>query len=443
MRSLRKAALTALAAGVLVACSAAFAAEPAPPPSDQEYVTRDKYDALKSDLDNVKKRLAELEAQRQAPPSGGVQASVTELGDRLEKIEQTARRVQPGTRAFIITGDAGVQFINQRGSNNTFVAGLSPLFLWRVNDRLLFEGGLDISLYNDACGDNPGTQTDLSLADLSYTVNDYVIVGGGLFAVPFGIYHTHLDPRWINKFPDDPLALGDGGISPDTDTGVFLVGAAPVRGTVINYGVYVTNGPTLATDDPDAAGSLSFENNSDPNNNKAVGARVGFIPRPWLEVGYSVQAADVGPDCFDKDVDALLQAIDFNYVKVIEAISGRLTARGEWVWSHVGRATYDPTGELGFGPVTFDNDRNGGFVTLAYRPSQVESAALSKAEFALRYDRLSAPGGAPGGGDEERWTPCVLYWLTSSTVVKVAYEFDDRESGCDRDALLVQFATGF
>jgi hypothetical protein len=432
-----------LAAMALVVCSVAFAGEAAAPGTGQQYVTKEEYDALKNDLEFVKRRLSEIEMQRAANPPAGDQGQYSELGDQLTKLSVIARQIQPGTNRLIIAGDAGVSFTNQKGSNNTFITGLSPLFLWRVNDRLLFEGGLDFSLTNDPDGDNPGTDTSLSLANLSYIVNDYVIVGGGLFAVPFGIYHTHLDPRWINKFPDDPLALGDGGISPNTDTGVFVTGAAPVRGAVVNYAAYVTNGPTLITDDPGAAGSLSFKNNTDTNGNKAVGARVGFVPRPWFETGYSVQAASVSPNTFGREVGALLQAVDFNYVKGIDAIHGRVTARGEWVWSHVGRATYDPTGALGFGPVTFDNDRNGGYAMLAYRPSQVESAALSKTEFALRYDKLSAASTAPGGGTEERLTPCVLYWFTSTTVVKLAYEFDDRHGAAGQNALVVQLATGF
>jgi hypothetical protein len=50
---------------------------------------------------------------------------------------------------------------------------------------------------------------------------------------------------------------------------------------------------------------------------------------------------------------------------------------------------------------------------------------------------------APGGGAEQRWTPCILYWITPTTVAKVAYEFDNREDGSGQDAFLFQLATGF
>jgi len=428
-----------LLAGWLVltaACATALPAESALP-EEQGPVSRQEYDALKKDLEIVKRRLAEVEARQAAQPGG------SELASELSRISQLARRSEAGERRVLIAGDAGFEFVNQRGSNNTFTAGLSPLLLWQVNDRVLFEGGIDMSLFNDPNGDNPGTETDLSLANVSYIVNDYVVAGGGLFAVPFGIYHSHLDARWTNKLPDDPLAMGDNGISPNTDTGIFAVGAFPVKGAVVNYGVYVTNGPTLITDDPGAAGSLSFDNNSDTNNNKAVGARVGFIPRPEFEAGYSIQCARANPDTFPQKVDALLQAVDFNYVKVIDRIGGTLTARGEWVWSHVDRATYDPTGALGFGPLTFSDSRSGGYGLVAYRPSQARNAALSRTEFVLRYDRLQASSLAPGGGTEERWTPGIDYWLTPASVLKIAYEFDDSQGGENRDALLFQFAVGF
>jgi hypothetical protein len=414
----------------------ALAAESAPP-EKEGYVSREEYEALRNDLEIVKRKLAEVEARQAAQPAS------SDMADQLSKIAAQAANVQPGASKILITGDAGLDFVARKGSDSTFNAGFSPLFLWQINDRLLFEGGIDVSVSNDPNGDNPATEVDLALANLSCIINDYLAAGGGFFTVPFGNFHTDFDPRWINQLPDAPLAMGDNGISPNADTGIFVTGAAPVGTAVVNYAAYVTNGPTLITDDPNAAGSLSFENFLDTNNNKAVGGRVGVLPRPELEVGYSVQGAQVNPSAFRQDVNALLQAVDANFVREVDRIHGRVTARGEWVWSSVSRATYDPTGALGFGPLTFDNDRNGGYALVSYRPTRVENPVLNKTEFVFRYDRLQASSLAPGGGTEERFTPGIDYWITASTVIKVAYEFDDNENGESHNAFLAQLATGF
>ena len=200
------------------------------------------------------------------------------------------------------------------------------------------------------------------------------------------------------------------------------------------------NGPALITEDPASAGSLNFDNFNDLNNNKALGFRVGYLPVPQLEIGYSFEFSRPSPDGFET-VHSQLHGVDLNYVAEIESIRGQLTARAAWVWSLLGEATYDPTGCLGFGPLRFENDRNGGYAELAYRPTKVAERVLQNFEFVLRYDRLDIPSAAPGGGTREQWTPGIDYWITPRTVLKVAYTFAHGEGA--EDVLALQFATGF
>jgi hypothetical protein len=93
--------------------------------------------------------------------------------------------------------------------------------------------------------------------------------GGGLFTVPFGQYHNHFDPPWIDKFPNDPLAFD--AIAPVSEVGFFAKGAIPSGTTRWTYDVYATNGPNLIASDPSAAGQLNFDDFTDLNNNKAAG----------------------------------------------------------------------------------------------------------------------------------------------------------------------------
>ena len=341
----------------------------------------------------------------------------------------------------MIAGDAAVGFVTQRKSNSTFFAQVSPLFLWEPTDRLLFEAAFDLGINTDANA-NSSTSIDLTIANASYLVNDYLAVGGGLFVVPFGVYHNHFDPPWINKFPDDPLPFGDNPIAPNSEVGIFARGAVPVLSqSKLTYDVYLTNGPQLITKDPNAAGSLNFHDFTDLNNNKAAGGRIGFLPMPNIELGYSLQFSEPNPTKF-RDVHAILQAADINWRQEVREIQGTLDFRAEWIWSNVQQATYDPKGALGFGPLTFHNYRSGGYVQLGYRPTLAPNKFLRNFELVTRFDALTTPLSSPGGEHERRYTFGIDYWLTPSAVLKVAYEVDDRKKGPDQNALLVQFGIG-
>lgn len=430
------------------------------------YVSREEYDKLRNELDTLK---AEMQALKQQVASRPVDTSQLAAKAELEAVKQqcladaaeyetwfdTLRKDvvslrhdvhgnSPGTTKFLLAGDAGMGFTWPKQGDSSFSAGLSPLLLWQINDRLFYEGGLDISLNGpNPDGSGSETQVDLTLSNLSFLVNDWLAVGGGLFTTPFANYHTHLDPRWINKLPDDPLVFGDNGIAPGSEVGIFATGAFPVKSVIVNYSIYAGNGPTLITDDPASAGSLNFDNFNDVNHNKSVGGRIGLVPIPGFEVGYSVQASTVNPDAFQQEVNALLQAVDWNYSREPDRLKGWVTLRGSWVWSNVSEATYDRTGELGFGPLRFDNNRNGGFVEAAYRPTKAKDKYLRNLEFVLRYDRLDVSDLAPGGGLEQRWTPGVDYWLTPSTVLKFGYEINNNRNVPDDNAFVFQFAVGF
>ncbi len=349
-------------------------------------------------------------------------------------------RNRGGLETLVIAGDAAVGFTTQKGSKSSFNAGVSPLFLWKPTDRFLFEAAFGIGVQTDDTNSS-STSFDLGLADASFIVNDYMLIGGGLFTTPFGRYHNHFDPPWINKFPDDPLAFGGSAIAPPHAVGAFVRGAVPISTMKVTYDFYVSNGPNLITSDPAAAGQLNFDEFSDLNNNKAVGGRIGFIPHPSVEMGYSVMSGQVNPDGFQTTY-ALLQAVDLNYHEAIDPLYGTVDFRAEWVWSNVDRATYDARGKLGFGPATFTNDRNGGYVQVLYRPTKSNIEYIRNLEFGARFDRVASPLAAPGGERENRYTLGVDYWFTPSIVLKTAYEIDHKKVGDNQNAFLVQLGIG-
>ena len=228
--------------------------------------------------------------------------------------------------------------------------------------------------------------------------------------------------------------------------GVQVRGGIPLGRTKVGYAFYVANANALNADpgsvDPSELGTLTFDNFDNVGKHFAVGGRVGFFPIPELELGYGFQVADVAPPQ-TRSVNSVLQSVDVSYVSELEQLEGTLNFKAQWIWSHIDRFTYDPSDVVG-GPFDFDNNRDGGYVQLAYRPSRVSNALLRNLEPVFRWD-MSSQADTPTGVDESRYSIGLDYWIGPSSVVKAAYEFD-HQSGSEADrhnGVLVQFATGF
>jgi mono/diheme cytochrome c family protein len=427
------------------------------PPWEQTLSDKDRWDLV-----NYVRSIS-LHPGVAPPPTAGpppeANAGVVAPGataDDLENIRAQMRQLQrqvhyalPGTEHLVIAGDGAVTFTNLQKSSSpsTFNAVVSPLILWEPTDRLLVTAAFDLAVGTDTTGVS-SSSINVNIAEASVIVNDNLIVGGGLFVVPFGQYHNHFDPPWIEKLPDAPLAFGDSAIGPSSEVGIFAHGAAalhflhaPFSSPKIVYDAYLANGPQLVTNDPTAAGSLNFSDFTDLNNGKAVGGRIGFLPFPNVETGYSLQYGQASPIGFPKTY-VLLQAADLNWVQLCRPLGGVFTTRAEWIWSSVQNTTYDPNGKMGFGPLNFSNYRHGGYAELAYRPTLSSNKILRNLEFIGRYDMVRVPVQAPGGELEQRFEAGVDYWLTPSWVLKFAYAFDKRKVAPSENALFVQLGFG-
>jgi hypothetical protein len=401
-------------------------------------VSRAEVDQLKKDNAEMKKELADLK-KTQTEATTNSDQDAQDFERELKSLKDDIDKARPGLEGVVIAGDAAFGFVAQRGSDSSFNADVSPLILWQPPDsKFLIETAFDLGI-GGADINSETTTVTLNLADVSYNVCDYFTVGAGLFAVPFGQFHNHFDPPWVNKFPDNPLAFD--AIAPVSEVGFFAKGVIPSGTTKWTYDLYVANGPNLVTNDPAAAGQLNFNDYTDLNNNKAIGGRIGFLPFPDMELGYSLQFSKPNPDGF-QSVNAFLQAADFHYKPIVSQISGQIDFAGEWIWSDVGSATYDPTGSLLFGPVTFRNISQGGYVSVGYRPTQVDNKILRDTEFLARYDTLQTPLASPGGEYETRWTLGIDYWVTPYCVVKGAYEIDQKKLGQDQNAFILQVGFG-
>ena len=151
----------------------------------------------------------------------------------------------------------------------------------------------------------PATSTsfDLSFAQLDYVLNDYMTLCAGDIILPLGTY-TERGAGWLNKIPDDPLAID---LVPGSGVGAELRGAIPLgdSGKLLNYAVYGVNGPSSA-DGTGNAGALDLGGNvglgsdgatvanlhGDPVGGARVGVFLPFKPHYDLELGVSVQSGE-------------------------------------------------------------------------------------------------------------------------------------------------------
>jgi hypothetical protein len=221
-------------------------------------------------------------------------------------------------------------------------------------------------------------------------------------------------------------------------------GGFPIGSTRVDYAFYVSNGPVLNTFDARSAGTLDFNSYTDNNDNKAVGGRVGFLPIPGVEVGYGFETSKPGfqGTTFSR-VQALVQSVDLEVTRDSYLLKGRINLFAQYAWSHVDHAVYDPDGSLGFGPLAFTSKQDGGYAELAYRPTKLDNDFLRNLEMIFRWDHLSRDPSGLGDPEETRWTLGLNYWLSPSTVLKAAYEWDQPNGEPNRNALLIQTAMGF
>src|SRR5438046_2215369 len=400
--------------------SAAMAQDTASPQPSSDYVSRAEYDKLKAEHEAMKQELDALKATVQQMTAGAVpapveaptakmgvseekqvvtvppEAATEELRQEVETLKTQVKETFPGTTKFLLGGYGTAGFTARSGEDPFFDAAFNAIFLFKMTDRLFVEGELEFEFENNE------TTTNLEIAQISYLLNDYLTIGVGRFLNPTNFFVERQHMNWVNKLPDKPLAVYDG-LLPESEMGGQLRGVIPIGPTKLEYAAFVANAPGLITESDDFSeiGTLDFDNDANTGGHVAVGGHLGFIPIPQIEIGYGIQRSKVGPR--DQAVTAILQSADFNYVQDSTLFKGLINFRAQWVWSHVGHFVFDPDGEQGFGPLAFNNNRNGGYAQISYRPTHIDNDYLKNVEGVFRYDRFNQLH-TPVGFDEQRWT---------------------------------------
>jgi len=141
-----------------------------PVAAPEKYVTREEYEKLLKELETVKARLKATEDKGAAQQSETEEA-FKDYDKELKSIKSLATSALPGNTRPLLTGYAFAGYTDRTGENGTFDAGFNPIFLWKLNDRLFFEGEMELELSRTA------TEVDLEYANLSYLAQAEGMVG--------------------------------------------------------------------------------------------------------------------------------------------------------------------------------------------------------------------------------------------------------------------------
>ena len=246
-----------------------------------------------------------------------------------------------GNYRFTLVGGAAGGFIYNRQSNiNTYNLTFEPIILYRLNDRMLFEGTIEAALPSGSSADY-----QLPVATLQYFLNDYSVLVFGIFDQPFGDWYENQSPFWVNRFATAPLPYGVNAVIPPTELGIQLRGAFQWggMGQVADYTVWSANGPGFTQSTcvgntppsplptcptpPLVGDTLVSVNNIRLNTHTpAFGARFRIYPLPAdSELGRLEFGASTYDGKWQNSLWLNSWGIDFNYFR------GNLQTRGEWL----------------------------------------------------------------------------------------------------------------
>jgi len=442
--------LRALSCSIAVTLSAA----PALRAADTVAVPRSEFEQMKRDLAAMRQELNQLKTDRaMAPklspnaPRGSTAEAIALLNQRVDDLTSAAELSRPGETKMHLAGDASATF-RLDDHDSRFTADFNPIFLWHLNKDLLFEAKVRFSLTEDE------TDTELLYAHLDWSLGDYVTLISGKYYNPINVFSERYSAGWINKLPSAPLGIP--GLVPETNVGFQLRGVVPIASsTKLTLAAFVGNAPELRFDG--FGTRVEFDNFDTDDGHKAYGGRVGLQIGPNFEVGYGIQQSRFeiqgdnvrvydgrfGPliDSY-RDIDDISgwqQSVDLQ--ASLDALKGRWTLLGQYVWTDLDSfalteiyreeeafpAFFDPfTGfflpalvfpERRFS-TTIDDRREGGYVQLSYRGQNFTAGFLNQLEVVVRGDRVDLDFDS----EVKRLTFGLDYWMTSSTVLKAAYE---------------------
>jgi hypothetical protein len=306
----------------------------------------DELEKQNSQLERTDAQIKSSNQQMQATTTQQIHSLQSELSTSSSP-ESFAEAINGylGNYRFTVVGSAAGSFIYDRASNiNTFSLVLEPIILWRLNDRMLFEGTVEADL-----PEGSSAEFQVPVATLHYFLNDHSELNLGIFDQPFGDWYEDQSPTWVNRFVTAPLPYGVNPLIPPTDLGVQLRGAFQWRdmGQVADYTIWTSNDPgftqstctsntppsplpTCPATPPLVGDTLVSVNNIRLNTHSpAFGARFRVYPLP---IDSELGRLELGASTYDgkwlNDLWLTSWGVDFNYFR------DNLQTRGEWLQTY-------------------------------------------------------------------------------------------------------------
>jgi len=358
------------------------------------------------------------------------------------QINELKKKASEGENNFHMAGYFKLDYQNVDGGyydgrDDFNKASFMPIFMYQMNDKVSFEGELEIST-----GYEGETDVIMEYAQANIELTDNLTLIGGKFFIPVGQFVQNLHPSWINKAVSAPLGFGHGGAAPTSDVGLQLRGGSYFGKMPINYAIYVGNGSTTS----EGHGGLEVENEgmtNDWDSTKNFGGRIGILPMPNFEVGLSLMTGksalmqeieDHGEvtTVMGQKLDLDVFGADFVYR------NGGLVLRGEYVNQEL--SDFSITAEdhdTGLDVVTpyFDNKWTSWYTQAAYRFNQSNwEAVVRVGDFKSQIP----------GRDTSHWLVGMNYYFTPSVIAKINFESQDAEDNTrDSDMILAQLTYGF
>jgi hypothetical protein len=398
-------------------------------------------------IDDLEQKIETIQGQNQKLQEANQQLK-SDTSQKIETIQtqvstSTSRSAFEGSfgeHQFVAAGGGAITYLYDHKSNiNTFGAEFEPLFLYRLNDWILFQGVIDAAFPSGS-----GASLDVPVATAQIFLNDYVELNAGLFDLPFGDFNEDQSVFWANRFVTNPLPYGGNSPLPSSDLGVQLRGGVQwgQLGQDVDYTAYAANGPLYDTSLPAPVVGQAFNGNNNiatSSHGKAYGGRVRVYPLP---LDWDWGRLELGASSYDgKWQNALWLTswgVDFNYR------ADTFEARGEYLGTH----RRMPNGAAA------DNRQGwyiqGGYYLTKLHPSFLSPAIrdqLAKMELLVRYSGLNQravvaseiptePGSLGEDASPSLFAPHprevalgLDYWIAPSIVWKLEYDMELPRAG--------------
>lgn len=381
-----------------------------------------KYDALKEQVELLQQQLQQVQAAlEEQQTQSATKQDVAELQQDVADVTAQAGEWKNNDSIVHLAGYGDVSYSDADNSEAAFNAvRFNPIIHYQYKDLLLMETELEIKILDDG-----STETNLEYATIDLFLNDYMTLLAGKFLSPLGQFRQNGHPSWINKLTSAPIGFGHDQAAPNADIGVQLRGGFALgdNSSFANYAAYIANGPVLEI----AGGEIEEINTGGRTSNDdgelVYGGRMGFLPIPMLEIGFSGAMGKVaGEDEPNATRDYDVYGFDFNYKH------NNLKLLSEYIKQEVGTAS----SSMAPGSASWDSF----YAQASYRFMPTSWEAV------LRYGDYDSPN---NDQDQTQWALGVNYLFSSNAMVKFAYNFNDgtTDTKADDDMFQTQLSYGF